>query len=377
MKPYSFISLFCGAGGLDLGFEQSGFRHVEGIDLNDWCVKTLRKNRSQWSVIEGDVRTYTPTCQANIDVLIAGVPCQGFSLGGNRDPNDQRNTLFREVARIARLVQPKVILIENVLNLRTMLVPGTQVSFAEHIADSLRNEGYTVHYDVFKVCHFGVPQTRRRFVFIAFKGAAPSGYHLPAQGQVTTIRDFLYDLGQAGEADFSLPNHDPKWGFHSAVHVETGKQFPSESQVVPVRFSRTASDGNPVRSFDEPFPAVDTATVWGWAQGNVKAARVEKDRTKEKFIRNPDATVTLWRIEASRLRTFTHREYARLQTFPDDWEFVGHNKRDIHLQVGNAVPVRFAYALASNIRAALDSLGSGRTFAAKEHSSGVQLQLLA
>jgi DNA (cytosine-5)-methyltransferase 1 len=122
---------------------------------------------------------------------------------------------------------------------------------------------------------------------------------------------------------------------------------------VPVRFSRKASDGNPVRSLDAPFPAVDTATVWGWALGNVRAQRFEKDRVAGKFIRNPEADVTLWRISASRLRTFTHREYARLQTFHDDWAFYGRNKRDVHLQIGNAVPVEFARRVAGNVRLAL------------------------
>ena len=128
-------------------------------------------------------------------------------------------------------------------------------------------------------------------------------------------------------------------------------------------FSRTASDGNPVRSFDRPFPAVDTATVWGWAQGNVQAVRVKKDRGKgAKFVRNRDAKVKLWRISASRLRSMTHREMARLQTFPDDWGFEGESLRDVQIQVGNAVPVRFAKRLGENVHRALDCLASGNDF---------------
>jgi DNA (cytosine-5)-methyltransferase 1 len=177
-------------------------------------------------------------------------------------------------------------------------------------------------------------------------------------GPVATIRPFL-------------------WGFRSAVHEETGEEIDPKEEAVPVRFSRTGSDGNPLRSFDQPFPAVDTATIWGWAQGHVRAARAVKDRTKEKFIRNPDATLTLWRISASRLRSFTHREYARLQTFPDDWEFIGSNKRTIHLQVGNAVPVRFAAALARNVHAVLDALRLGRPYATEGARGAGQLRLLA
>lgn len=372
---YSVLSLFCGGGGLDLGFEAAGFRHLEAIDIDPWSIRTLKKNRPSWSAIESDVREYDPMFKGGVDVLTAGVPCQGFSLGGNRDPEDERNTLFREVVRLARKLEPRVVLIENVLNLRTMKVPGTNQPFSEHIAESLRKIGYWVAYDVFKVCNYGVPQTRRRFAFVGIRGEPPVGYRLPVEGPTTPIKPFLYDLGQgiAGK----LSNHEPKWGFKSAVHEETGTPFDPKEKAIPVRFSRTASDGNPVRSFDEPFPAIDTATVWGWAQGNVRAARFEKDRSMEKYIRNPDATVTLWRVQASRLRTFTHREYARLQTFPDDWEFVGTNKRSIHLQVGNAVPVKFAAVLAENIKAALVALDTGRPFAAVDQTAGLQLRLLA
>lgn len=357
---YSVLSLCCGSGGLDLGFEYEHFNLLEAIDINPWCIETLKLNRPHWKTTLGDIKQYTPNVTEHPDVLIAGVPCQGFSLGGNRQPDDERNELYKEVIRIAKTVKPRVILIENVLNLRTMIVPGTKHSFAKQIALEIESLGYDVFFDVFKMCNFDVPQTRRRFVFVGFLGKAPSGYRLPTPRGMTSIRDFLYDLAQNDKVE--LPNHDPKWGSSSKVHIETGLDFDPTEEVVPIRISRTASDGYPVRSFDDPFPAVDTATVWGWAQGNVTAKRYEKDRTKDRFIRNPEANVTLWRISASRMRTFTHREYARLQTFPDNWEFVGNNKRDVHLQIGNAVPVKFAEHLARNIKSALQALDNGTNF---------------
>ncbi|WP_424950769.1 DNA cytosine methyltransferase [Deinococcus sp.] len=338
---------------------------IEGVELNPWAVKTLMHNRPRWGIQQADVHDYNPQLPERPDVLLAGFPCQGFSLGGDRDSHDSRNLLYRQVIRIARVSRPRVIVIENVLNLRTMLTPDTMKPFAEQIASELEGIGYQVFIDIFKVSGFGVPQTRRRFLFVAFLGGAPAGYHLPVPGRPVSIRPFLHDLAQGStfipEGDH-LPNHDPAWGFQSAVHTETGAPFDMSDEVIPVRFSRTASDGHPVRSFDEPFPAVDTATVWGWAQGQVQAARVSKDRQTEKFIRNPEATVTLWRISASRLRTFTHREYARLQTFPDDWEFLGRNKRDIHQQIGNAVPVEFARRVAHNVRDGLQALDSKQAF---------------
>ena len=333
------------------------------MDFEPFAVRTLEQNRPEWAVSKADLRDYSIARCSVPDVLLAGVPCQGFSLGGKRQDTDPRNQLYKHVIRLAIENQPRVVVIENVLNLRTMKCPKTGLPFAQQITRELENAGYVVYHDIFKMCFYGVPQTRRRFVFVAFLNEAPSGYHLPIPDRTATaIREHLFDLANDRNQPPELPNHNPTWGFRSAVHKETGQSFSVDEEVVPVRFSRTASDGHPVRSFDAPFPAVDTATVWGWAQGNVSAERKVKNREAGKHIRNPKANVTLWRIQASRLRSFTHREYARLQTFPDNWEFIGDNKRDVQKQIGNAVPVEFARRLGCNVMEALICLKHGAAF---------------
>ncbi|GAA1338244.1 DNA cytosine methyltransferase [Saccharothrix algeriensis] len=356
---YTVLGMFSGAGGLDLGFEQAGFDHVGAVEWDPWAVATLRRNRPAWHVDQADAREWDFGERA--DVLVAGPPCQGYSLGGHRRAADKRNDLYEQVLRIAATTRPRAVVIENVLNLRTLVHPETGRFFNDQIAHDLTRLGYEVFHDVFRMDGFGVPQTRRRWVFVAFRGSAPAGYGLPRATGTETVRKWLWDLGQGGGA--GLPNHHPKWGFQSSVHVATGNGFDASEAAVIVRFSRTASDGNPVRSFDLPFPAVDTGTIWGWAQGAVSAARFEVDRSSAKNVRNPESTVKLWRIQASRLRAMTHRELARLQTFPDDWEFVGGSaNRDVQMQVGNAVPVEFARRLGSNVRAALSCLDRGRAF---------------
>ncbi len=349
---YTFLGLFSGAGGLDLGFDKAGFIHTQSSDILDYAVETLRNNRPEWNVMQCDVKEYTPDFREGLDVLLAGFPCQGFSLGGNRDPNDERNTLYRQVIRIASIMNPRTIVMENVLNLRTMIHPETSKPFAVQIAEELAAIGYTTRFQYFKVANYGVPQTRRRFIFIAYKGHTFDHYQFPKPGKLTGIRDFIFDLGQ--DTTIQLPNHDPKWGFKSHVHRETGEPYNPNDIAIPVRFSRTASEGTPIRNFDDPFPTVDTATVWGWALGNVRAVRIEKDRADALYVRNPESKAKLWRITASKLRSFTHREYARLQTFPDDWVFYGNNKREIQLQIGNAVPVIFAKRIAVSVREALE-----------------------
>jgi len=244
--------------------------------------------------------------------------------------------------------------------------PQTGRPFSEQIVAELADIGYTTRSAFFRVSEYGVPQTRRRFVFVAFRGKFNPHFDFPTPQACTPSGPFLQDV--VGDDGLKLPNHDPLWGFLSNVHTTLGGEVSSADPIVPIRISRTASDGNPIRSFSDPFPAIDTATVWGFAQGNVSAQRVEKDRSIEKFIRDPSADVTLWRIQASRMRTFTAREYARLQTFPDDWVFSGANKREFQLQIGNAVPVAFAKRIAESVRQALEAQdnrspeGVGREF---------------
>lgn len=368
-NEYTFLSLFSGAGGLDLGFDKAGFTHTQSSDILDFAVQTMRNNRPDWDVLNCDVRDYVPDFRDGLDVLLAGFPCQGFSLGGNRDEKDERNQLYKEVVRIANIMRPRVVVMENVLNLRTMLHPVTRKPFAVQIAEELAEIGYTTKFQFFKVADYGVPQTRRRFIFIAYRGNTLSEYCFPKQQRETPIRSFIYELGQ--NTSIKLPNHNPTWGFKSYAHAETGSPYDPSETVIPVRFSRTASEGNPIRSFDKPFPAVDTATVWGWAVGNVKAVRINKDREGAMFVRNPRSTAKLWRISASKLRAFTAREYARLQTFPDDWVFYGSNKREIQLQIGNAVPVVFAKKIAESVKDALEVLDGKK----KPERKQLQLEL--
>ncbi|HRH39858.1 MAG TPA: DNA (cytosine-5-)-methyltransferase, partial [Flavobacteriales bacterium] len=192
--PYTSLGLFAGAGGLDLGFESEGFIHTEANEILAYATATLKHNRPDWHVVHDDVRGYTPSFKTGLDVLLAGFPCQGFSLGGNRDPHDERNTLYREVLRIAKRMKPRVIVMENVLNLRTMVHPETGRPFAQQIIDELRAVGYSTQCAFFRVSGHGVPQTRRRFVFVAFRGKYNPYFAFPVAEGVTTSGPFLSDL---------------------------------------------------------------------------------------------------------------------------------------------------------------------------------------
>ena len=371
---YSFTGLFCGAGGLDLGFEMAGFQHALSTDIDPWSTTTLQNNRPDWNVVTADIRELSPYELPDSDVILAGFPCQGFSLGGNRRGDDERNFLFKEIVRLAREKQPRLIFMENVLNLRTMIEPQSGRPFIDVIAAHFEGLGYSVYHNIFRVSGYGVPQTRRRFALVATRDPLPSGFYWPAPSDETPAEKYLGDIAE--NPSMRLPNHSPQWGFESRVHVATGEPFDPAEKPVPCRFSRTGSDGHPLRGLDTPFPAIDTATIWGWAQGNVRAERLEKDRVNGLFVRNPDTDLKLWRVTASRLRSFTDREYARLQTFPDTWEFHGANKRHIHQQIGNAVPVQFAFRMACFIRTLLKSQQTGRAMFWEKQSPAAQLELV-
>jgi DNA (cytosine-5)-methyltransferase 1 len=358
MNNITFTGLFSGGGGLDLGFEMAGFQHLYSSDIDDWSVKTLRFNRPDWEITQGDIYDLSAQDLPDADVILAGFPCQGFSLGGNRHEDDKRNFLFQEVVRMVKDKKPRYVILENVLNLRTMKEPTTGKTFVELISRGFEEIGYHVKHHIFRMSEYGVPQTRRRFIFIASKDEFPLDFSWPLPQPDTLASEYLADI--AVNPSIILPNHEPQWGFASRVHCQTGEYFDPIEKPVPCRFSRTGSDGHPIRSLASPFPAIDTATIWGWAQGNVVAERKSKNRETGLYVRNANTDLKLWRISASRLRCFTDREYARLQTFPDSWVFQGTNKRHIHQQIGNAVPVQFAHRIGQFILEIYESQRSGK-----------------
>lgn len=381
-KKYSFASYFCGAGGLDIGFDNAGFEHIFSNDIDSASTKTIEVNKPRWDVKCCDVRDVS-AINIKSDVLCAGFPCQGFSLGGHREITDPRNELYNEAIRLTKESKPRVVIFENVLNLRKMTFDNS-VSAAETIANALESIGYEVFYNSFRVSFYGAPQTRRRFIFVAFRDGAPANYHLPLpDSEEATIDSYLRDLA----FDSLLPkpkltkiiNHEYSWGFASKVHsFRYENPFECDAQsIVPLRLSRTASDGNPVRSFNKPLQALDTGTIWGWGAGKVEAERVSIDRNDSKHTRNRNSRQPLWRITSDCMRRFSNRELARVQTFPDTWKFIGLRGNDIQKQIGNAVPVSFALRIAENIQKALSVLDDGGIFAdTKMKSINTQQRLL-
>jgi DNA (cytosine-5)-methyltransferase 1 len=303
------ISLFSGGGGLDLGFERAGCDVVECVDNDPESCKTLRFNRPDWNVFEGDIREYHPP-EDGADLVIGGPPCQGFSMAGKGNPSDPRNFLWQEYFRIVKAARPAALVVENVSGLKHQR-NGDHLS---GIIEALEEYGYKFAVGVLNAADFGVPQTRRRLFVIGMRDRQ-STLPAPAVSEYQTVRDAIEDLVSTEDADF---NHKPN---RHAPHVvkRWSKLKPGEEDP---GYRRSRLD------FDKPSHTIRAGGGYG-PRGDHLAG-----------FHPP--------IHPSLPRQLTVREAARIQSFPDDWIFQG-SKTAQGRQVGNAVPVRMAEAVAKHV----------------------------
>lgn len=315
-KAPRVLSLFSGGGGLDLGFELAGAETVVCVDNDHESCKTLRYNRPEWEVFEGDIRNYEPDVE-DIDIVIGGPPCQGFSSAGKGDPNDPRNYLWQEYFRVVDAVQPRAIVLENV----SALTHSKNGSHLQGIIDSLETRGYTFTKGVLKASDFGVPQARRRLIVIGLLEGEPSLPEPTTADNPVTVKEAIGDLESAPyDPEFSHvpPNHAP----HVAARWD--KLAPGE---VDPNYRRGRLD------YDKPSVTIRAGGGYG-PNGNHLAG-----------FHPP--------IHPTQPRQLTVREAARIQSFPDDWILKG-SKTAQGRQIGNAVPVKLAEAIAHHVVGLLD-----------------------
>jgi DNA (cytosine-5)-methyltransferase 1 len=334
---YSSIELFAGAGGLALGLEKAGFNAILLNELDKQACATLRHNRPHWNVIEGGIEAidFSPY-QNKIDFISGGFPCQAFSYAGNqRGFDDVRGTLFFEFARAIQEVQPKVFLAENVRGLLNHDNGRTLATIESVIADL----GYTlVGSSVLKAMFYRVPQKRERLFLIG-------------------VRNDLAD-----KADFSFPK--PYKRFMSLKDgLKTGELYDcdvpkSQGQTYPAK-KKAVLDLVPAGGYWRNLPdAIQREYMKkSYFLGGGKtgmARRLSWDEPSLTLTCSPAQNQTE-RCHPDETRPLTVREYARIQTFPDDWEFMGTMSAQ-YKQIGNAVPVNLAYAVGNSLIHLLDSL---------------------
>ena len=339
-KKHTYIDLFCGCGGLSLGFETAGYECLLAIDNWQDALTTYSFNNPNVPVLCADLSVINPQDIRkeygidNVDVIIGGPPCQGFSVAGKRDVNDKRNKLYKSFVDFVRTFSPKSFVMENVPNILSM----DSGSIKNAIVKDFESLGYNVVYKVLTASDFGVPQKRRRAVFVGMKdGAAYSFPDIQTDPCITTY-EALSDL--------------PEQSLHD------GSEYTLQPMSAYQKLMRDGSNGvynHDVTNHEQKTKEIIALVPDG---GNYKNLPEELQLTRKVHIawtrmdsKKPSMTIDTghrhhFHYKYNRIPTV--RESARIQSFPDKFIFKC-SKTSQYKQVGNAVPPLLAKAVADKL----------------------------
>lgn len=316
------IELFAGAGGLALGLEKANIDTIAHIEIDKYCCQTLKNNRPDWNIVNADVTNVDFSVYKNkIDVVTGGFPCQAFSYAGKKlGFEDTRGTLFYEFARCVKQTRPLLFMAENVRGLLSH-DNGRTLSTIITILEDL---GYKVKYKLLNSVNYGVPQKRERIVIIGTKKNI--SFEFPKKDEnILVLKDILKDVPKSVGQRYSenkkkVLKHVPPGGCWRDLPENIQKSYMGKSY-----YSSGGRTGMARRlSWNEPCLTLTCSP-----------SQKQTERC------HPDE-----------IRPFTVREYARIQTFPDNWEFSG-GIGEKYKQIGNAVPVEMAYRIAKQIHTSI------------------------
>lgn len=325
-RDFTSVELFAGAGGLALGMHKAGFRHVLLNELTPEACATLRLNHPEWNVYEGDIHKvdFTPL-NGKVDFLSGGFPCQAFSYAGKKGGfEDTRGTLFFELARAVKEMQPKIFMGENVKG----LISHDHGRTLDTIKNVISELGYTlIEPRVLKAVMYQVPQKRERLILIAIRNdlAGNAKFYWPSPyGRVMTLRD-AFKKGILFDTD---------------VPKSEGQAYPEKKRKV----LQLVPEGGDWRDLPEQVAKDYMGGSYYLGGGKTgMARRLSMDEPSLTLTCSPAQKQTE-RCHPTETRPLTVREYARIQTFPDSWKFAGTITQK-YKQIGNAVPVNLAWAV--------------------------------
>lgn len=328
------IDLFCGCGGLSLGFEMAGFKPALAIDFWKDAIETYNYNQSSNVGICEDITKINSNylkkiCKDhNIVGVIGGPPCQGYSTVGKRDINDDRNYLYKEYCRIVEEIKPDFFVLENVKGLLTL----NKGAFKEDIIKKFTDLGYNVEYKLLNAADYGVPQNRNRVFFVGIKNKKFK-FPKPVKQKISTM-DAISDLENSEENYSSIPTNDYQKMMRKNSEKLYNNEFTKHSQQT-MDIINMIPDGGKISDLPEEY----------W---NIRKYNKAFQRMNSKSQSNTIDTGHRNYFHYSKNRIPTVRESARIQSFPDDFIFKC-SKTSQYKQVGNAVPPILAYEIAKEI----------------------------
>lgn len=336
-RTYTLIELFAGAGGLALGLERCAFKSLLLNEIDKNACATLRKNRPDWNVVEGSI---TEVCfkkfKNKVDLLTGGFPCQAFSYAGKKlGFEDTRGTMFFEFARCLKETNANVFMAENVRGLLSH-DDGRTLRTMVKILDEL---GYHVEEPkVMKAIHHRVPQKRERLIIVGIRKDLWDNQRFEwpkPTGKIYTVRDAL----------------QPSDLFKTPVPASDGQKYPESKREV----MKLVPPGGYWRDLPEEIQKSYMMKSYYLGGGKTGMARRMSWDEPSLTLTTAPAQKQTERCHPEETRPFTTREYARIQTFPDDWKFAG-SQGSVYKQIGNAVPVNLAERLGGSLVKLLNSI---------------------
>ncbi len=323
-SDYKFVDLFCGAGGMTQGLVQAGFDPVVSVEENSIASATHRKNFPQCHHFCGDIKQFDSTewikkiGSPEINLVVGGHPCQGFSVAGKRNPDDPRNNLFREFVRVVSEIRPWYIVMENVPGIITMKKGAVK----DEICQAFVDIGYSnISVAILESAAYGVPQIRPRTFFVANRFGKINPYPKPQllPHQYKPIESAISDLPELTP----IPEINHQWTRHSQEYI--------------TRLAKVPPGGSLYKTYADAF--------------------------KRQYLGKPSMTIKEnhggTHIHPYLNRVISAREMARLQSFPDSFIFEGSMKKAMW-QIGNAVPPRLAECIGYGLIPFLNKIADER-----------------
>ena len=310
------LELCAGAGGQAQGLERSGFEHAALVEIDAAACTTLRINRPRWNVIEGDVTHFDATPYVGIDLVAGGVPCPPFSKAGKQLGAADERDLFPQAIRVVDETRPQAVMLENVRG----LLDNVFADYRQNVARQLQAMGYWTDWQLFNAADFGVCQLRPRVVCVALRKDIAPYFRWPAPSMQLppTVGELLKDLMGAN----AWPGLD-EWRTRA-------------NKIAPTLVGGSKKHGGPDLG--------PTRSRIAWAALGVDGRGLADEAPDTAFVGMPRLTV---------------RMCARVQGFPDTWQFAG-KKTSSYRQVGNAFPPPVAHAVSRQIASAIEMAASSR-----------------